>query len=296
MGQQYASPRDVYVLLRTRASVHNEQMRLRALGDDVPTAAAHPNKQTTVTFNEPVEIPGVNAQVLPAGVYVFRLLDSLSDRHIVQVFNKDESHIYATILAIPNYRLRAADTTPMTFAERAAGDPHAARGSTPSATLTSTSSSRPKRRSRKHGGRGIEGSERAHADHVLSVVFRRQRPEAVRHAWRARSLFVKPVGPGRLVRLLTIDGPLDFTGRSESRCRVHPPRDAGSKRETVQAMQLLRTCHGWAFAGGPGDSLHVQGAIFDFGNEHVFGFYEAFDDLAQVIQGTLLAANPPREF
>jgi len=36
----------------------------------------------SVTFNEPVEIPGVNAQVLPAGVYVFRLLDSLSDRHI----------------------------------------------------------------------------------------------------------------------------------------------------------------------------------------------------------------------
>ena len=67
------------------------------------------NKKTTVTFNEPVEIPGVNAQVLPAGVYVFRLLDSLSDRHIVQVFNKDESHIYATILAIPNYRLRATD-------------------------------------------------------------------------------------------------------------------------------------------------------------------------------------------
>ena len=85
------------------------------------------SKKTTVTFNEPVEIPGVNAQVLPAGAYVFRLLDSLSDRHIVQVFNKDESHIYATILAIPNYRLRATDKTVMTFAERAAGDPQAIR-------------------------------------------------------------------------------------------------------------------------------------------------------------------------
>src|SRR3954462_9766987 len=51
-------------------------------------SAQFANKKTTVTFNEPVEIPGVNAQVLPAGVYVFRLLDSLSDRHIVQVFNK----------------------------------------------------------------------------------------------------------------------------------------------------------------------------------------------------------------
>ena len=90
-------------------------------------SAQFANKKTTVTFNEPVEIPGVDAQVLPAGVYVFRLLDSLSDRHIVQVFNKDESHIYATILAIPNYRLRATDKTVMTFAERAAGDPQAIR-------------------------------------------------------------------------------------------------------------------------------------------------------------------------
>ena len=92
------------------------------------TASAQPwNKKTTVTFSAPVEIPGVGAQVLPAGTYVFRLLDSLSDRNIVQVFNKDESHIYATILAIPNYRLRATDKTVMTFAERAAGDPQAIR-------------------------------------------------------------------------------------------------------------------------------------------------------------------------
>ena len=85
------------------------------------------NKKTTVTFSAPVEIPGVGAQVLPAGTYVFRLLDSLSDRNIVQVFNKDESHVYATILAIPNYRLKATDKTVMTFAERAAGDPQAIR-------------------------------------------------------------------------------------------------------------------------------------------------------------------------
>jgi hypothetical protein len=92
------------------------------------TASAQPwNKKTTVTFSAPVEIPGVDAQVLPAGTYVFRLLDSLSDRNIVQVFNKDESHVYATILAIPNYRLKATDKTVMTFAERAVGDPQAIR-------------------------------------------------------------------------------------------------------------------------------------------------------------------------
>src|ERR1051326_8914297 len=85
------------------------------------------NKRTVVTFSGPVEIPGVGAQVLPAGTYVFRLLDSQSDRHIVQVFNKEEDHIYATILAIPNYRLQATDKTVMTFAERAAGEPQAIR-------------------------------------------------------------------------------------------------------------------------------------------------------------------------
>src|SRR4029077_960759 len=92
------------------------------------TASAQPGiKKTTLTFSGPVEIPGVGAQVLPAGTYVFRLFDSLSDRNIVQVFSADESHIFATILAIPNYRLKATDKTVMTFAERAAGDPQAIR-------------------------------------------------------------------------------------------------------------------------------------------------------------------------
>jgi hypothetical protein len=85
------------------------------------------NKKTVVTFSAPVEIPGVGAQVLPAGTYVFKLLDSQSDRNIVQIFNKNQTHVFATILAIPNYRLKATDKTVMTFAERRAGDPQAIR-------------------------------------------------------------------------------------------------------------------------------------------------------------------------
>jgi hypothetical protein len=92
------------------------------------SALAQPwNKKTTVTFSAPFEVPGVNAQVLPAGTYVFKLLDSQSDRHIVQIFNKEETHVYSTILAIPNYRLKATDKTVMTFAERAVGEPQAIR-------------------------------------------------------------------------------------------------------------------------------------------------------------------------
>ena len=85
------------------------------------------NKKTIVTFSAPVEIPGVGAQVLPAGTYVFKLLDSQSDRHIVQIFNERQDHVFSTILAIPNFRLQATDKTVMTFRERAAGQPEAIR-------------------------------------------------------------------------------------------------------------------------------------------------------------------------
>lgn len=88
------------------------------------------NRKTTITFSGPVEIPGVHLAgwgVLPAGTYVFKIMDSLSDRHIVQIFSKDEKTVYATILAIPNYRLKATDKTVITFRERPAGQPEALR-------------------------------------------------------------------------------------------------------------------------------------------------------------------------
>jgi len=88
------------------------------------------NRKTTITFSEPVEIPGVHLKgwgVLPAGTYVFKILDSTSDRHIVQIFSQDETQCYATILAIPNYRLKATSKTVVTFRERPAGEPEALR-------------------------------------------------------------------------------------------------------------------------------------------------------------------------
>lgn len=97
----------------------------------MPIASADSwNKKTVMTFSGPVEIPGVHLAgwgVLPAGTYVFKIVDSQSDRHIVQIFSKDETTIYATILAIPNYRLKATDKTVVTFRERPAGEPEALR-------------------------------------------------------------------------------------------------------------------------------------------------------------------------
>ena len=80
------------------------------------------NKETKITFNEPVQIPG---QVLPAGNYVFKLADNDGDRHIVQIFTEDQRNIVATILAIPAYRLTPTDDTLITFKERPAGNPEA---------------------------------------------------------------------------------------------------------------------------------------------------------------------------
>jgi hypothetical protein len=84
------------------------------------------NRKTVITFTQPVETPGVHMKgwaVLPPGTYVFKVLDSASDRHIVQIFNQDETMIYATILAIPNYRLQATDKTVLTFRETPPGQP-----------------------------------------------------------------------------------------------------------------------------------------------------------------------------
>ena len=86
------------------------------------------NRKTVVTFSDPVEIPGVHLQgwgVLPAGTYVFKILDSQSDRHIVQIFNHDKTQLFTTVLAIPNYRLHATDKTVISFSERPAGQPEA---------------------------------------------------------------------------------------------------------------------------------------------------------------------------
>jgi hypothetical protein len=96
-----------------------------------PNASADAwDRKSVITFSAPIEIPGVHLAgwgVLPAGTYVFKVVDSLSDRHIIQIFSKDELTLYATILAIPNYRLQATDKTVMTFRERAAGEPEALR-------------------------------------------------------------------------------------------------------------------------------------------------------------------------
>lgn len=76
------------------------------------------NERTYLTFSGTVELPGVTLQ---PGTYLFRLADSQSNRHIVQVFNQDEKQILATILAVPAERLEVTGENVVTFRESSEG-------------------------------------------------------------------------------------------------------------------------------------------------------------------------------
>jgi len=91
----------------------------------LPLAADDWNKRTTVTFDQPVEVPGL---VLLPGTYTFKLMDSPSDRHIVTIYNEDGTRLYTTILTINNYRLNRTSNSVFKFTEeRAKGAPQALR-------------------------------------------------------------------------------------------------------------------------------------------------------------------------
>lgn len=56
------------------------------------------NDRTTLKFDAPMMIPGAT---LPPGTYVFKLMDSAANRHMVQIFNEDESKLMASTQAVP---------------------------------------------------------------------------------------------------------------------------------------------------------------------------------------------------
>lgn len=76
------------------------------------------DKKTVLTVNQPIQVQDT---YLEAGTYVFKLLSSQSNRHIVQIFDKDQTHLINTVLAIPNYRLRPTGTSRFAFYETPQG-------------------------------------------------------------------------------------------------------------------------------------------------------------------------------
>jgi hypothetical protein len=82
------------------------------------------NKRTILTVNDSIQVPN---KVLTPGKYVMKLLDSPSNRHIVQIFDENEQHLITTVLAIPNYRLQPTGDTQFGWWEVPAGQPKALR-------------------------------------------------------------------------------------------------------------------------------------------------------------------------
>ena len=80
------------------------------------------DRKTIVTFSDSVEVPG---QVLPAGTYIFKLADTICDRHIVQIWNADETQILATTITIPSTRLEPPDRSIFQLEERPGNSPMA---------------------------------------------------------------------------------------------------------------------------------------------------------------------------
>ena len=73
------------------------------------------NQDTYFTFSQPVELPNAT---LPAGTYLFQLMDNASNRHIVRVMSQDRRKLFTTVMALPAYSLnRAPDKPEIRFME-----------------------------------------------------------------------------------------------------------------------------------------------------------------------------------
>ena len=79
------------------------------------------DKKTIVTVNEPIQVPG---KVLPAGTYVFRLLDS-NNRTLVAIYDADEMHLITTVQGISDVRTETPDKAILQLEERPSGQPQA---------------------------------------------------------------------------------------------------------------------------------------------------------------------------
>jgi hypothetical protein len=105
--------------------------RLAALGFVLLTITLSPfakasewDKKTVITTHQPIQIQG---KVLEPGQYVMKLLESPSDRSILQIFDANETKLEMTILANSAYRLEPTGDTRFTFSEMQPGQARALR-------------------------------------------------------------------------------------------------------------------------------------------------------------------------
>ena len=72
------------------------------------------NKKSTLSAAYQVEFPGL---VLEPGTYIVRLREGGDRRSYVEILNRDETQLLATIIAVPDHRVRPEDNSDFTFHE-----------------------------------------------------------------------------------------------------------------------------------------------------------------------------------
>jgi hypothetical protein len=82
------------------------------------------DKKTILTVSQTIQ---VRETVLEPGQYVLKLYNSNSDRHVVQIFNADQSHLINTVMAVPAERMQPTGDSQFTFWETPAGKARALR-------------------------------------------------------------------------------------------------------------------------------------------------------------------------
>jgi len=82
------------------------------------------DKKTLLTIDEPTQVVDT---VLQPGKYVFKLIDSQSERHIIEIYNGDQTHLINTVIAVPNYRIQPTGKSRFMMWETPAGETKALR-------------------------------------------------------------------------------------------------------------------------------------------------------------------------
>lgn len=94
-----------------------------ALSCTMLAGASNVDQRTILTFSDPVAIPGTT---LPAGTYVFRLMDSNSSHRVIQVLKRnDDSEPIATLSTIPITRVESRSDVELRFQSKESGGPPA---------------------------------------------------------------------------------------------------------------------------------------------------------------------------
>jgi len=87
-----------------------------------PAQAQTEDKRTYFTFSAPIALPGVT---LPAGRYLFHIVDTTTSRKVIQVLSEDGKKPFAMMNSIPDVRREPAKDATVAFYETPRGTPAA---------------------------------------------------------------------------------------------------------------------------------------------------------------------------